>query len=283
MSLLDRVRFCQRRDLGRYRRFMVDGQAVGWVKPDIADRLRGFPDTFRVEDSAVLLDERFGDFASRSQAVDAVLRRLREEGAFPGWREEPYPVGTDFHLPPLLKMERAAVPSFGVRAYGIHVNGHVGDGEAMQIWVARRSRFKPTGPGKLDHLVAGGQPDGMGLAENLVKEAAEEASVPAALARQARPAGFVSYVMENEEGIRNDVMFVYDLELPADFEPRNTDGEIEEFFLWPLARVVERLETSEDFKFNVALAIVDFLVRRGLLSPEHPDYLPIVHGLRLSG
>lgn len=281
MSLLDRVRLCQRRDLSRFRRFMVAGQPVGWVRPDVADRLRGFTETFAIDDRTVRLDPRLSDFESRSHAVDAVLRRMREEGFFSGWRDEPYPVGTDFHAPPLLRMERAAVPSFGVRAYGIHVNGWIEtEGEPL-IWVARRSRFKPTGPGKLDHLVAGGQPIGIGLTENLLKESAEEASLPEALARRARPAGFVSYVMENEEGIRNDVLFAYDLAVPADFEPRNTDGEIEEFFRWPLERVVKTLETGDDFKFNVALVIIDFLVRHGHLAPDHPDYLPIVHGLRL--
>lgn len=281
MSLLDRVRVCQRRDLARYRRFVVASRPVGWVRPDIADRLRGFPGTFHVDQTTVGLDPRFGDFESRSKAVESVLLKLREEGCFAGWRDEPYPVGIDFHKPPLFRMERAAVPSFGVRAYGIHLNGHVEEGDALRIWVARRSRSKPTAPGKLDHLVAGGQPYGIGLAENLVKEAAEEASLPESLARRARPAGFVSYVMENEEGIRNDVLFVYDLAVPGGFTPVNTDGEIEEFFLWPLERVVAALAAGDDFKFNVALVIIDFLVRRGLLPPEDPDYLAIVHGLRL--
>ena len=281
MSLLDRVRVCQRRDLSRFRRFMIGDQALGWVRPDVADRLRGFPDTFLVDEQTVRLDPRLDDFDSRSQAVDAVLRRMREEGFFSGWRGEPYPVGKAFHSAPLLKMERAAVPSFGVRAYGIHVNGYVETEGDPLIWVARRSRFKPTGPGKLDHLVAGGQPIGIGLMENLIKECAEEANLPETIARTAKPAGFVSYIMENEEGIRNDVLFVYDLAVPADFVPCNTDGEIEEFFLWPLRQVVETLETSDDFKFNVALVIIDFLVRRGHLQPDHPDYIDIVHGLRL--
>jgi hypothetical protein len=281
MSLLDRVRACQRRDLSRCRRFVVDGEAVGWVPPDVADRLRGFPDTFVVDESTVRLNPRLTDFDSRSRAVDAVLRKMREEGFFPGWRDEPYPVATDFHAPPLLQLERAAVPSFGVRAYGIHVNGYVETNGEPQIWVARRSRSKPTAPGKLDHLVAGGQPMGIGLTENLIKEAAEEASLPEALARRARPAGLVSYLTQNEEGIRNDVLFAYDLAVPADFVPRNADGEIEEFFLWPLERVVRTLESGDEFKFNVALVIIDFLVRRGHLGPDHPDYVAIVHGLRL--
>src|SRR3546814_19735849 len=98
--------------------------AVGWVRPDIARRLRDFPDSFVVADESVRLHPRLGDFDSRSRAVEAVLLRLRDDGLVPGWRDEAYPVGTDFNLPPLLKMERAAVAGFGVRASGVHVNGH---------------------------------------------------------------------------------------------------------------------------------------------------------------
>lgn len=285
MSLVDRVRVCRRCDLARYPRFRVGDAAVGWVRPDIARRLRDFPDTFVVADESVRLHPRLGDFDSRSRAVEAVLLRLRDDGLVPGWRDEAYPVGTDFHLPPLLKMERAAVAGFGVRAYGVHVNGHVetrpDSNEGLRLWVGRRSRSKQTAPGKLDHLVAGGQPFGIGLMDNVVKECAEEAAIPEALARTARPAGLVSYVMENEEGIRNDVLFVYDLAVPAAFSPRNTDGEIDDFFLWPVERVIETMAAGDDFKFNVALVVIDFLVRRGLIGPEDRDYLEIVHGLRL--
>ena len=44
----------------------------------------------------------------------------------------------------------------------MHINGYVTlpDG-SKELWVARRSRTKPTWPGKLDHIVAGGQPHGL--------------------------------------------------------------------------------------------------------------------------
>jgi hypothetical protein len=282
MSLLDRVRACQRRDLGRYRRFLIGDSAVGWVAPAVAARLAAFPSVFSVDGRTLRLSGQLADFASRSQAVAGVLKTLREEGLVQGWRDEFYPVATSFHDPALMQMERAAVPLLGVQGFGVHLNGYVGRGQAMQVWVARRSRTKPTGPGKLDHIVAGGQPVGIGLMDNLVKECAEEAAMPEALARTARPAGFVSYITENLEGLRNDILFAYDIELPPDFVPRNTDGEIEEFFLWPVARIIDTLANSEDYKFNVALVIVDFLVRHGFVSPDEPDYIDIVNGLRLA-
>ena len=47
-------------------------------------------------------------------------------------------------------------PSSGTQAYGVHINGFVETDEGLELWVARRSRDKPTWPGKLDHIVAGG-------------------------------------------------------------------------------------------------------------------------------
>jgi hypothetical protein len=150
----------------------------------------------------------------------------------------------------------------------------------MRLWVGRRSRHKPTFPGQLDHLVAGGQPAGLSLAENLLKECAEEASLAPDIVGRARPVGVVSYLMETEEGLRNDVLFNYDLELPPDIVPMNADGEIEEFFLWSLDRVIRELSETSNFKFNVAFVIIDFLIRHGFVGPEDPVYLDLVRSLR---
>jgi len=281
MSLFDRVKECQRWERSRYRPFRVDGLSLGWVTHSFADRLKGFPAVFVVSSEAVDLAPGLQGFEARSRALDEVLRQLQEEGLIKGWREEAYPVGSSLHSVPLLKMERAAVPLFGVRAYGVHLNGFVGKGEGLRLWVARRSASKQTAPGKLDHIVAGGQPMGLSLTDNLIKECAEEAAMPESLARKARPAGFVSYVTERVEGLRNDICYAYDIELPVSFAPRNTDGEIEWFQLWPVAEVKARLAAGDDFKFNVALVTIDFLVRRGYLGPDEPDYVEIVEGLRL--
>ena len=279
MSLLDRLAVIRPPDLSRYRRLVVDGQAVGWVAGELAARLRDHDEVFVVGDEAVGLSPELRGYAERTAAVDGVLRSLRSDGWFRGWRNEAYPVGTFFGRR-LFEMERAAVPAFGVRAYGIHVNGFVGEGADLRLWVGRRSRHKPTYPGQLDHLVAGGQPAGLSLEENLLKECAEEASLTPDIVRRARPAGIVSYLLENEEGLRNDVLFNYDLELPPDVEPANADGEIEEFYLWPIERVIEELNETANFKFNVAFVIIDFLIRHGFVGPEDADYLELVHRLR---
>ncbi len=280
MSFLDRIAACAACDLSAYRPFRVDGVDVGFVKPDFADRLRHFPGVFHVADAVLALNRDMVGFEKRTAAVDSVLRRLAERGVVAGWRDEPYPVGTSFAGPAFFNMERAAVPLFGVIGYGVHMNGYVVDGDGMKMWIGRRSFEKRSAPGKLDQLVAGGQPAGISLARNLVKEAAEEADIPADLMARVVPAGAVTDCVERPEGLRRDVLFVYDLELPADFRPVNTDGEVAEFYLWPMDRVIETVRDTEDFKFNCALVVVDFLVRHGFIAPDHPDYMDILRGLR---
>ena len=132
----------------------------------------------------------------------------------------------------------------------------------------------------LDNFVAGGQPVGIGLMDNVVKEAGEEAGVPPELARHARPVGAITYCQETTIGLKPGVMFCYDLELPADFVPHNTDGELEDFYLWPVEKVMEVVADKSDFKFNCNLVCIDFFVRHGLLDPTRPDYVDIVRGLR---
>lgn len=279
MSLLERIAACRRWSPEAYRPFLVGGEAVGRIDDGFARRLADFP-VFAVGERAVELDPRLDDFAARSAAVAEALERLRAAGDFPGWRDEAYPVVRRWGEAPRLQIERAAVPRFGVRGFGVHMNGFLRDAEGLKMWVGRRSMTKPTGPGKLDQLVAGGQPHGIGIRDNMIKECAEEAGIPPALAAEVRPVGLISYRCERPEGLRDDVLYCYDLELPAGFEPRNEDGEVEAFYLWPIARVVEELEAGESFKFNCALVAIDFLARHGLLDPDRPDYDEILHGMR---
>jgi isopentenyldiphosphate isomerase len=280
MAFLDRIRECNAHDLANFRPFAVAGQRVGWVRHAFAERLAHFADTFDVVREAVRLSDRLTTFAARSDALEAVVRALEAEGLIKGRRNEYYPVSTSFAATPLAKIERAAIPPFGIRAYGVHMNGYVRKADGIHMWIGRRARDKHTYPGMLDNTVAGGQPMGIGLLENLIKECKEEAAIPEALARQAVPVGAITYCMEAEDGLKPDVQFCYDLELPADFTPRNTDGEIDEFMLWPIAKVAAVVRDTQEFKFNCNLVIIDFLVRHGLIAPEHPDYLEIVAGLR---
>jgi 8-oxo-dGTP pyrophosphatase MutT (NUDIX family) len=281
MAYFDHILACNKHDLSRFRPFVVDGIEVGRVRHDVAHRLAQYPEVFRVTRDAVSLHPLLSSPDDRTEAVGAVAADLNREWGTPALRGEMYRVVPQFGAVPVMSVDRGVVSLFGVRAFGVHVNGFVRGAEADSLWVGRRAANKTVAPGALDNMVAGGQPSGLTLFENLLKEAAEEADIPAALAATARPVGAIAYCLEDEWGLKPDVMYCFDLEVPADFVPRNTDGEIEDFTLIPVAEVARLVRDTNQFKFNVNLVIIDFLIRHGYLSPDtEPAYLDLIAGLR---
>jgi hypothetical protein len=235
---------------------------------------------FYLTDREVNLHERFATEEDRSRAVAEVLEAMRVQGKVPGWRNELYPVNRRFADAPVLLMERAATHLFGVPSYGINVNGLVRDGDSWKVWVARRSATKQVDPNMLDLVVGGGLPHGISVHDNLLKECAEEAGIPKSIAQRARPASLLTLMIEAPEGLRVGVQFNFDLELPADFAPRNEDGEVAGFQLWTLDELQRNLRHADDFMYDVALANLDLLIRLGRVGPDDPDYLDLVAHLR---
>ena len=280
MAYLDRIEACNRVDPDNFVPFQVAGRTVGWLRPDFVARLAGFPEVFREEGEGVALQRALWTFEAASEALDRVVRALVEEGVITRYHGERYPVTPSSRERALCTVDRAAAPHFGIRAFGQHLNGFVRKRDDLLVWVARRARDKWNFPGRLDQVVAGGLPYELSLAENLVKECAEEASIPEALALEARPVGAVTYCQESVHGLKPDVIYTYDLELPAGFTPVAHDGEVESFELWPVERLTATLLDSDEFKPNCALVAIDFLVRHGVIDPGEPDYLAIVAGLR---
>eukprot|EP00983_Pelagomonas_calceolata_P017580 551163-Pelagomonas_calceolata.AAC.2 len=78
----------------------------------------------------------------------------------------------------------------------------------------------------LDHIAAGGQPHNLSPTANIIKECEEEASIPLELARTAKPVGAVSYTTISSVGLKPDVLFTFDIQLPLGFTPKPQDGEV---------------------------------------------------------
>ena len=132
-------------------------------------------------------------FEEISKNIDNVLQSLRDSPdhdflALKGWRNECYNIRPSFSSPPLFKMERSATCKitssnmsrsfslhilllpllftnstlhiffatgmFGLRQYGVDINGYVKDPEkGLCVWMQRRSISKPTWPDKWDNFV----------------------------------------------------------------------------------------------------------------------------------
>ncbi|XP_067880336.1 thiamin pyrophosphokinase 2 isoform X2 [Heterodontus francisci] len=255
------------------RPFYVASHEVGVVQPRLFPLLSRYPEVFHVSDGAqgrVELSSRLCTYEQRSGAIERTLTDWRQEELFSclrSWRNEKYQVMQRFSDTPLLGMERSAIGLFGVKSYGVHVNGYVRHGDGLSMWIGRRTHNKETFPGRLDNLVAGGLGAGFGVKETLIKECAEEACIPESIAEMAKPAGTISYTYEDEWGVFPECQFVYDLEVPVDFVPKVGDGEVLEFYLWPLEQVREAIAGS-DFKPNCAMVVLDFLIRHGTLDAD---------------
>jgi 8-oxo-dGTP pyrophosphatase MutT (NUDIX family) len=278
MSFVDRIQHCNSYDPARAMALWAGEHRIGWLRRDNAKMLARYDKVFSVKrDRARLVVDGGCDKVSRS--VDDVVEALVAERRVPKWRNETFDVAPRWGEKPIFRLDRGAVPFCGVRAYGVHLNGYRRDGDGYSLWIGRRASNKQIAPDRLDNIVAGGIGNGYGAAATLAKEAEEEAAIPAALIARAVAAGALTYRMETKLGIRDDVMFVYDLEVPDDFTPTNGDGEIAGFELMPLTVVLERIRTTSDFKFNVNLVILDFALRHGVLRPDDPEYLDIANGL----
>nr|XP_013107327.1 unnamed protein product [Stomoxys calcitrans] len=261
---------------GDIRPFLVEGQQVGLIKSDVIKQLNKYPEVFCIRDceytkqGIVELNPAFRDYSERTEKLDQVLRELRSKGLFSalqGWREEYYEVKAEHNS--LLKMDRSATPLFGVRKYGVDINGYVKHPtQGLCIWLQQRSNTKETWPGKWDNMVGGGLSVGYGIKETAIKEAAEEASIPSDLVKNLVSAGCVSFFFESDQGLFPNTEYVFDLELPVDFVPHNSDGEVQAFELLPAKECIERVFTS-DFKTTSCPVVIDFLIRHGFITPEN--------------
>ena len=220
------------------------------------------------------------------------LEQAREKGVFEvlktGWRNELYPIyGYNDPSEKTISMERAGSALFGINSYGVHMTVYVTTAEGMKIWVPRRAKNKQTYGGYLDNTVAGGLSTGEQPFECMIRECAEEASLPEHLVRSnAKSCGTVSYIHIRDERaggetglVQPECQHVYDMEVGADVIPKPCDNEVEEFYLLTVKQVQEALAEGQ-FKPNCALVLLDFFVRHGILTGENePDYIEIVSRL----
>ncbi|KAE9985745.1 hypothetical protein BLS_005711 [Venturia inaequalis] len=192
-----------------------------------------------------------------------------------GTHSEPYKfLGSRFPL----QVERFSAPLFGIATRGAHMTGYTFvDGE-MKIWIPRRSAHLFTYPNKLDTTVAGGVKAQHTPYQCIIEEADEEASLPKDYVRKnAKSVGVLTYMTLSKRSglIHPDVLYLFDIELPADMIPTPQDDEVSEFNLMSIDEIKKAM-ANRDFKSNCNLVMIDFFIRHGILnSDEEPHYVEI--------
>ncbi len=244
---------------------MLHGHVLGWVGPSVAAQVRRWPEVFACRPDAIVLA--LAAPQALSDALGAIARTLADEGLIRGWRNERYTIFSPASGTPVFALERAAMRAFGLPARAAQLNGYVRVRGGWRMWIARRSHSKPIYPRMLDNLVGGGIAEGMDARGTLVKECAEEAGIPPALAAAAAAVGKLRVRQVESEGVHDETLDCFDLELPEDFRPFNQDGEVAEFMLVTPGELVRRLAAGE-FTVDAGVVAIDFLARRECLRSD---------------
>ncbi|CAI7615759.1 unnamed protein product [Penicillium bialowiezense] len=226
---------------------------------------------------------------ARSKIVEETLLKNKELGTISllqNWRNETFPVyGPEGQV--LLNVERCASALFGIVTYGVQLICYANHEDGPRLWIAKRSEKKQTYAGMLDTTAAGGLGSGTMPIDGLISEAEEEASIPAETVRsKAESMGELTYFhirgdkAGGESGLfQPEVEYTYTMELDQDFIPKPKDTEVECFRSFTVGEALNALKEGL-FKPNSAIVIVQFLIKRGILTPENePGYDEIISHL----
>ncbi|EME44914.1 hypothetical protein DOTSEDRAFT_52333 [Dothistroma septosporum NZE10] len=179
-------------------------------------------------------------------------------------------------------IERFAASLFGLTCRGAHLVAYTSSPRRgiEKIWIPRRSAHLYTYPSMLDTTVAGGVQAGVAPFQTIVEEADEEASLPEKLIRElAVSRGVISHMAVTGKGFTGeqglvvpDYIYVYDMELPADIEPKPHDDEVNAFYCMSVDEVKASL-LMEEFKPDSGAVLIDFFIRHGIITAENESNL----------
>ena len=238
----------------------ADQQLIGHLNPEFTRYLQE-----SLQKQSILLvamsNDKLTIQAGKPRELSASLYqladRMRLGGFIPGWRNEDF-AWLDQNGHKYFRMERAAFRTFGFRSMATHINGYTSHGS---IWLGRRSETKPTDPGKLDNLAAGGITADETPWVSARRELWEEAGVPEQIADQIEPAGRIHMRRPIPgRGFHDEQLYVYDLELAENFVPTNHDGEVSGFIEVSLAEAAARI-MADEFTSDAAFVTADFILR----------------------
>ncbi|KAF9221180.1 hypothetical protein BS17DRAFT_786025 [Gyrodon lividus] len=284
---------------------------IGFLRPKVMEKIlcdheqcgkNSMWNVFRRPDDspwAIAFADHIADFAARSQAMSGLLRAWKDDGFFPdilkGWSNETYPVYTPQRCHPknhtsslAFGIERAALPLFGFVNFGCLLTAFYEcpiTGRTM-LWIPRRSLSKNTWPGRYDCTVGGGMGLGETPSDTIIRECTEEASLSSSLVEgNLRSTGILTFMNRSPtKWILPGIYYLYELRLPSDgsIQPRTNieDGEVDSFGLMSIEEIM-RLLINGEFKPSSAMALVDFCIRRGVITPESdPRYLDVCMAMR---
>jgi 8-oxo-dGTP pyrophosphatase MutT (NUDIX family) len=243
-----------------------DGIDIGWVPADRAQDMVALLPGCTIAQGRLHWQSGAGHALQRSQALQGFLAKQAEHGRLTGWRGEFFAWWPDtpawppaLDVPPFLCVERSGFRHLGMMSHAVHIHGFLPHGD---LWCGRRSDHKPTDPGLLDNLAAGGLTAGESPLTTAVRELAEEASLHLPNANRLRWAGVIRTQRPEPQGWHDEQLLVYTLHLSEQETPVNADGEVHEFLCLNPDEVVSRMQSRQftvDACASLAQCLAEFM------------------------
>jgi len=242
----------------------VGDATVGWLWDAWRERLLEPPTPFAAGGDGVVLAGPAQDFDARTETLARWADALRHRVPLPGWRDERCVVFDGSR--PLFAIERALLRPLGLRLRSALACAWSAGEHGPAIWVARRADTKPVDPGRLDVLVGGGIAGFDDAWSTLLRECAEEAGLPEAIARTARPAGVLELCHPALDAglpvLHREHVTLYELRLPPGVVPRCADGEHQSIAAMSPAEAIASIGQG-DWTRDGAQATLDLIARQG--------------------
>jgi 8-oxo-dGTP pyrophosphatase MutT (NUDIX family) len=165
-------------------------------------------------------------------------------------------------------VERAAARALGIKTFAVHLMLYCDD----KVWVQQRALDKATDPGLWDTCAGGLVAGDESFELSLEREAMEEAGVDLTAMRQQGAKlerGKTIAVRRNlvsgdaYEGYMHEDLLIWDLQVDTSFIPNNNDGEVAQFALWSVDKLITEMSAG-NLTLEAMLMCAESLQRRGL-------------------
>ena len=222
-------------------------------------------------------------FERRSAVLDSVTDQLLSLGVISRKHSDMYPVSpfteqTAISNPQKFALvNRGTAPYLGIDSIGVHLHCYVcKENKLTGVWLAKRAANKSHHPNYWDPTVAGGQPVELSLYENIIKEAREEAGVPAEWLRvdgltdetvfTDHTSDPLTMTTAKPDGscMKRSIYYSFDLQVPLEWTPTAVDGEVSEFKLLSISELEEELRYGDSIRPAMRSVLLDFMIRHDL-------------------
>jgi 8-oxo-dGTP pyrophosphatase MutT (NUDIX family) len=249
--------------------FEIDDDVVGSIKPEDAQFFAQKIAGLNLEPNCLSL----APFCSPDapSVLAQMASALRDQGRLGKWRNELLRVTGDSGQVRGL-IERAAVRQLGIRTFAVHLVAYsqlANSAAITGMWVQQRALDKANDPGLWDTCAGGLAAGDESLLLSLEREVQEEAGLDLQhLQReghQVKRGNTIQTRRNIPEGLLVEELLCWDIDLPTTVIPINQDGEVEQFQLWSIEKIIGGI-ADQQFTVEAALIIHQSLFNRGYLG-----------------